>query len=81
MDRTLINILTRVAGTGFVTLSLTLIVFLASCSKNPLPYDEYADAHLELRRALAQAQITGKPVLVVFGANTGAQTAVSLQSR
>ncbi|MEO8755533.1 MAG: thioredoxin family protein [Casimicrobiaceae bacterium] len=35
----------------------------------PLPYDESADAKVELRRALATASKTRVPVLVVFGAN------------
>lgn len=34
-----------------------------------LPYDEAADARVELNRALQQAQGQGKQVLVVFGAN------------
>jgi thiol:disulfide interchange protein len=34
-----------------------------------LPYDEAADARVELNRALQQAQAEHKQVLVVFGAN------------
>jgi len=33
------------------------------------PYDEAADAKLEIRQALAQSAKTGTPVVVVFGAN------------
>ena len=33
------------------------------------PYNEAADARLEIRQALAQAAAAGVPVLVVFGAN------------
>jgi thioredoxin 1 len=34
-----------------------------------LPYDDKADAHADLRRALAQAQRDDRKVLAVFGAN------------
>jgi protein disulfide-isomerase len=34
-----------------------------------LPYDEKADAHADLQRALAQAKKENKQVLAVFGAN------------
>jgi len=34
-----------------------------------LPYNESADAKAELSRALADAAPSGKPVLVIFGAN------------
>jgi len=35
----------------------------------PLPYDERADAQQQVRDALAEARRSGRPVLVVFGAN------------
>jgi protein disulfide-isomerase len=68
-DGPYMNTLIRAAGSRIVTLSLILTVFLVSCSKNPLPYDEHTDAHSGLRAALIQARIRGKLVLVVFGAN------------
>jgi protein disulfide-isomerase len=34
-----------------------------------LPYDEHADAHAALQRALSDARAANKDVLVVFGAN------------
>lgn len=34
-----------------------------------LPYDEKADARADVQAALAAAQASGKPVVVVFGAN------------
>ena len=36
---------------------------------NPTPYDESADPHRDLARALTAARKSGKRVLVVFGAN------------
>jgi thioredoxin 1 len=34
-----------------------------------LPYDGSADAHAEIRQALATARATNRPVLLIFGAN------------
>jgi protein disulfide-isomerase len=34
-----------------------------------LPYDEAADAKAEVKHTLAEAKKSGKPVLVIFGAN------------
>ena len=38
-------------------------------AKTALPYDEVADPHRDLQNALAKAKMSGKRVLVVFGAN------------
>lgn len=35
----------------------------------PLPYDEAADAKAEVKRTLAEAKKSSRPVLVIFGAN------------
>jgi|GEM_PF-4337719 len=40
-----------------------------ACAASTLPYDEAADARVDLNRALQQAQAQHKHVLVVFGAN------------
>ena len=41
----------------------------AAAAAADLPYDERADARADVTRALAQAQASGKNVLLVFGAN------------
>lgn len=41
----------------------------AAAAKAPMPYDEAADPHQDLRAALARARKADKRVLVVFGAN------------
>lgn len=41
----------------------------AHAAENPLPYDEGADAQVDLNRSLQQAAAQHKRVLVVFGAN------------
>lgn len=38
-------------------------------SASPLPYDEQADAHADVRHAIEQAKSRHKKVLLVFGAN------------
>ena len=51
---------------------LTLGLLFAACAAGaagPLPYDESADARADVRQALAAAQRSGKPALLVFGAN------------
>ena len=50
-------------------LALFLALFAASSLAADGPYDESADARLEVRRALADAASAGSSVLVVFGAN------------
>jgi protein disulfide-isomerase len=50
-------------------LVLTLGTTTAQAASPTLPYDESADARVELNRALDQAHASGKKVLVVFGAN------------
>ncbi|HEY0856081.1 MAG TPA: thioredoxin family protein [Albitalea sp.] len=45
------------------------VLACAAHAASALPYDEAADARVELNRALQQAQGEGKQVLVVFGAN------------
>ena len=46
---------------------LSLFALAASAAKGP--YDEAADAKLEIKQALAQAPPANTPVIVVFGAN------------
>ncbi len=50
-----------------------LLAFLLAASTlalaAKLPYDDRADAHADIRAALADAAPAGKPVLLVFGAN------------
>lgn len=41
----------------------------AAAPATALPYDEKADARADVQAALAAAQVSGKPVVVVFGAN------------
>jgi protein disulfide-isomerase len=51
-------------------LSLCLLLALPlGAGASALPYDEQADAHAELQRALVRARQLDKKVLVVFGAN------------
>jgi len=47
---------------------LALMVALTCRAAEPM-YNEAADARAEIKQALAQATITGVPVLVIFGAN------------
>jgi thioredoxin 1 len=47
---------------------ISLMVALTCQAADPM-YNETADAKLEIKQALAQAAITGVPVLVIFGAN------------
>ena len=49
------------------TLFLALLVVAASAADNP--YNETADAKLDIRQALTQAATAKTPVIVVFGAN------------
>ena len=56
------------------TLALTALLcaaqaFVATSFAADAPYDEKADARADIRAALATAQQTKLPVLVVFGAN------------
>ena len=50
-------------------LELLLMLCAASSLAAEGPYDESADARLEVRRALADAAAAGTSVLLVFGAN------------
>jgi thioredoxin 1 len=50
-----------------IALWLCLFVTLACAAEGP--YDEAADASLQVQQALAQAKAAQVPVLVVFGAN------------
>jgi len=50
-------------------LAIPLLLLAVSGHAADGPYNEAADARLEIRQALAQAKIAGVPVLVVFGAN------------
>lgn len=51
------------------SLALLLMLFAASSLAAEGPYDETADARLEVQRALADAATARTSVLVVFGAN------------
>ena len=48
---------------------MSLACTLAAATPGPLPYDEAADARVDLNRALQDATAQHKQVLVVFGAN------------
>jgi protein disulfide-isomerase len=52
-----------------LALAILLILFAASSLAADGPYDETADARLEVERALAEAAAAKASVLVVFGAN------------
>ena len=52
------------------TLNALLFVALAATANAAnLPYDETADAKLDIKQALTQAATANTPVIVVFGAN------------
>ncbi len=52
------------------TLNSLLTLFLAvAASAADGPYNEKADAKLDIKAALAQAAVSNTPVIVVFGAN------------
>jgi thiol:disulfide interchange protein len=58
----------------FVALTFALVAAGTACFAQPSPqqkqiYDEKADAHLEIKEALAKAKAEHKRVIVVFGAN------------
>ena len=53
---------------SFLTLVAGLDVSISALAAS-LPYDETADAHAELQRALRDARSEDKDVLLVFGAN------------
>src|SRR6185436_257225 len=48
-------------------LFLAFLAMAAAAAENP--YNESADAKLDIRQALTQASATNTPVIVVFGAN------------
>ncbi len=50
-------------------LAFCLCLFALAARAADAPYDEAADAKLQIRQALAQAATAHVPVLVVFGAN------------
>ncbi|WP_018605983.1 thioredoxin family protein [Uliginosibacterium gangwonense] len=55
---------------SLICLSLLLGVSLSYAqTTSPLPYDEQADAHAEIKHAIEQAKSHHKKVLLVFGAN------------
>jgi protein disulfide-isomerase len=49
--------------------ALCLVFLMAGARAAEQPYDESADAKLDIKQALAQATIAKTPVIVVFGAN------------
>ncbi|MED5619357.1 thioredoxin family protein [Ideonella sp. BN130291] len=48
---------------------IAALLIAAGVHAAELPYNEAADAKVELKRALARGQAAKKPVLVIFGAN------------
>ena len=52
-----------------ITLALTILFTSLMVAAAPPPYNESADAKAEIRAALVEAERSGVPVLVVFGAN------------
>ena len=50
-------------------LAIVLLLFAVACRAADGPYNEAADARLEIQQALSQAKGAGVPVLVIFGAN------------
>ena len=50
-------------------LLLLFVVLAATANAANLPYDETADAKLDIKQALTQAATANTPVIVVFGAN------------
>jgi len=54
----------------FLCLGLLLATHIGHAQSSlPLPYDEQADAHADVRHAIEQAKAHHKKVLLVFGAN------------
>ncbi len=49
--------------------ALFFAIFVATATAANLPYNEAADAKLDIKQALTQAAIAKTPVIVVFGAN------------
>lgn len=47
---------------------LALLIATAAFA-DPMPYDETRDAKADVRHALGEARNTGRPVLMIFGAN------------
>ena len=50
-------------------LAILLLLFAVACGAADGPYNEAADARLEIKQALSQAKDAGVSVLVIFGAN------------
>jgi thioredoxin 1 len=48
---------------------LAFLFLVAAVTAAESPYNEQADAKLDIKQALAQATAAGTPVIVVFGAN------------
>jgi protein disulfide-isomerase len=62
--------LRSIIGRFLFTASLLLPIFsLSAAAAIPLPYDETADAKMDLQRALTIAKTNHTSVFVVFGAN------------
>ncbi|MGC9940906.1 MAG: thioredoxin family protein [Verrucomicrobiota bacterium] len=49
--------------------ALCFMFFAVAATAAETPYNETADAKLDIKRALGQASIANTPVIVVFGAN------------
>ena len=54
---------------ALIRIAVLLLAVVAGATAAPLPYNEGANAPVEIERALAVAARTQKPVLLVFGAN------------
>lgn len=52
----------------FFAVVLALLIATAAFA-DPAPYDETRDAKADVRHALSEARKTGRPVLLIFGAN------------
>jgi protein disulfide-isomerase len=50
-------------------LTLLFASFTLACAAAETPYDEAADAKLEIKQALTQAATSNTPVILIFGAN------------
>jgi thioredoxin 1 len=63
------NAMRRLLAAAVAACLATGTSLAAAASNTPLPYDESADARVDLNRALQEARAQNKQVLVVFGAN------------
>ncbi len=52
-----------------ILVALSFILFSITVVAASGPYDENADAKLDIKQALSQAAVSNTPVIVIFGAN------------